>query len=693
MQTDFNDPSVVVDVSVALLAAPFNLFMSPFDRIDVPTAPPSAIGYYRLNESGRMIEASETLLRILAIKSLNDLSLSSNGPATTLRQVVPWHSPTSRQGQMFGEYFDRRLPITHCQSKVRVAGTTRWFVETLIPIRNGTGHLEQWLGTVHDVTTSHSQSEAKLAAANENAASREAQLIELCDQVRWALGRVRESLRASDSACMTNALCDTIEHLVDLESDFTSPSNAAEVVETEQLAGRERRQGFRLCELVEDLAESVAPEIHRAGRRVTVQIDHSLPLVVRGNLQTIHCVLANLLHHAASHTDWGDVKIVVAKQRNRAVFSIRMAGHSWTPELIAAEAFDPDDFPMEWKIASRYAQRLNSGLTPRFLPSGCLEVSFETTLVEDTDLQSDQHPETVLGENTRVLIVTAHAATRDALNEILTGWKVSASNCDELDVALQRIRINEKMGQKFDAILIDESIFANRQTLSKETLELLATSANIRIHSRGTNCHTNLQQRLRTPDWVWTVSEPIRQACLRTAMIGATQSNDPSSSNSCEQCHALPLHTIEWCEDPLASQSDRCPTKDVKEAVPDPSFSSETVEAFMLLRLESLQAECGGDPDLSAMVMEVMCSSMPKRVAEMRTATQRGDLDSVQRLAHQMSGAARDHSLTAVAELTTELKQHAGARDTQRVQACVHELAARVDQTIELMQSLLEETS
>ncbi|WDQ15401.1 Hpt domain-containing protein [Rhodopirellula sp. P2] len=668
--------------------------MPSSDRIDVPTAPPSALGYYRLNEMGRMIEANETLLRILAIESINDLQAKGDDSTKSPRQVVPWHSPSSRNGRMFREYFDRNLPITQCQSKVRVAGQTRWFVETLIPVRNGTGHLEQWLGTVHDVTASHSQSEAMLATANATAAAREAQLIELCDQVRWSLGRVRESIRASDSACMTNALCDTIEHLVDLESESDSTLDADDVVDPGKQAVRERRQGFRLCELVEDLAESVAPEIHRAGRRITVQIDHGLPTVVRGNLQTIHCVLANLLHHAASHTDWGDVKIVVAKSNSRAVFAIRMAGHPWTPEETAAEQFDPEHFPSEWKIASRYAQRLHSGLTPRFLPSGCLEVSFETTLVEDTDLQSDQHPETVLGEHTRVLIVTAHTATRDALTEILAGWKIASSNCDELDVALQRIRINEKMGQKFDAILIDEAIFATRQSLSKETMELLATSANIRIQSRGTKCQSSFQQRLRTPDWVWTVSEPIRQGCLRTAMIGAIHSDAPSSSNSCEQCHSLPLHDIVVKEERSVFPIERLVTANADDDGGGTSSSNtELLEASMLLGLDALQDECGGDPALSAVVMEVMCASMPKRIDEIHSAVQRGDLDSVQRLAHQMSGAAKDHSLTAVAELTTELKAHAISRDSRRVNACVDALADRVTQTIELMQSLLEETS
>ncbi|WP_047816018.1 Hpt domain-containing protein [Rhodopirellula islandica] len=667
--------------------------MPSSDRIDVPTAPPSALGYYRLNEMGRMIEASETLLRILAIDSINDLLAKGNDSTKSPRQVAPWHSPSSRSGRMFREYFDRNLPITQCQSKVRVAGQTRWFVETLIPIRNGTGHLEQWLGTVHDVTASQSQSEAMLASAKATAAAREVQLIELCDQVRWSLGRVRESIRSSDSACMTSALCDTIEHLVDLESETDSTLDAGEVGEPGKQDARERRQGFRLCELVEDLAESVASEIHRAGRRITVQIDHGLPPVVRGNLQTIHCVLANLLHHAASQTDWGDVKIVVAKNNCRAVFAIRMAGHPWTPEETLAERFDPEHFPSEWKIASRYAQRLRSGLTPRFLPSGCLEVSFETSLVEDTDLQSDQHPETVLGEHTRVLIVTAHTATRDALTEILAGWKIASSNCDELDVALQRIRINEKMGQKFDAILIDEAIFATRQSLSKETLELLATSANIRIQSRGTKCQSSFQQRLRTPDWVWTVSEPIRQSCLRSAMIGAIHSDDPSSSNSCEQCHSLHLHDIVVKETSIAKIGGLSTANALEGGESTPESNAELLETSMLLSLEALQAECGGDAALSAVVMEVMCASMPKRIDEIHSAVQRGDMESVQRLAHQMSGAAKDHSLTAVADLTTELKAHAISRDTQRVNACVDALAGRVTQTIDLMQSLLEESS
>ncbi len=667
------------------------LSMSPPDRIDVSLAHPGATGLYRLSETGRLLDASDELLQIFDVASIKELQSTGGSSGPGLTQVVPWHSPQSTSGQMFADYFSRHLPISQCQTDIEIAGQQRTIVETLVPMRNSAGHLEQWLGTVHDFTATQSQNVAALKLACAQADAKESQLGELCDQVRWALGRIRESVRAGDSPCMTNALCDTIEHLVNLESECNLDSEAAADLELQSL--KDRRQGFRLCELVEDLAESAASEIHRAGRRITVQIGHDLPPVVRGNLQTIHCVLANLLHHAASHSDWGDVKLIASKNGKRTTFAIHVARHSFTDNV--ANSFAPEQYPSEWRIASRYAQRLHSDLKPRILPSGCLEVAFDTTLVEDTDLRSSQHPELVLGENTRVLIVTAHTATRDALTEILAGWRIASSTCDELDVALQRIRINQKMGRSFDAILIDESIFATRQTLSKETLECLATSANIRIQSRGTTCQSNFHHRLRAPDWVWTVSEPIRQSCLRTALIGATKTGEPDESDSCHQCHAGSLHAqmdndpvVISKIDPPANIVSRRPVESETTTEPE----SEPIESSLLMSVEDLQKECGGDKALSAVVMEVMCSSMPMRLHEMQTAADRGDLESVTRLAHQMSGAAKDHSMTAVAEVTSQLTAHAISKNNEGVRTCLSALSNRVEQTIDLMQSLLEES-
>lgn len=349
--------------------------MSSPDRIDLSLARPGATGLYRLNETGRLLDASDDLLQIFAVESIKDLQLIGGSSEHTPTQIVPWHSPQSTSGQMFADYFSRHLPISQCQTDIEIAGQRRTIVETLVPVRNSAGHLEQWLGTVHDFTATQSQNAAAIELAHARADSKESQIGELCDQVRWALGRIRESIRAGNSPCMTNALCDTIEHLVNLESECNLDGEVAADLELQTL--KDRRQGFRLCELVEDLAESAASEIHRAGRRITVQIGHDLPAVVRGNLQTIHCVLANLLHHAASHSEWGDVKLIASKNGKRTTFAIQVARHSFASN--GANALSPEMYPSEWRIASRYAQRLHSDLKPRILPSGCLEVAFDTT--------------------------------------------------------------------------------------------------------------------------------------------------------------------------------------------------------------------------------------------------------------------------------------------------------------------------
>jgi len=176
-------------------------------------------------------------------------------------------------------------------------------------------------------------------------------------------------------------------------------------------------------------------------------------------------------------------------------------------------------------------------------------------------------------------------------------------------------------------------------------------------------------------------------------LIGATKTGEPDESDSCLQCHSGSLHAQADTDPVVVSQID-LPANVVSRVAVDREATTEpeSIESSLLMSVEGLQKECGGDKALSAVVMEVMCSSMPMRLHEMQTAADRGDLETVTRLAHQMSGAAKDHSMTAVAELTSQLTAHAISKNNEGVRTCLSALSNRVEQTIDLMQSLLEET-
>ncbi|MCC9658886.1 Hpt domain-containing protein [Rhodopirellula halodulae] len=685
---------------------------------DFPTTLHGSVGTYRLNDKGQLIDADDALLRFFGVQHLRELlkhadTAESVRPATVSSEnmvCLPWLEDDPTLLNQIQGYFRRNLAPPPLQHKIKLKGRERWVLETLVPIRNLTGHLEQWLGSIFDLTAIQSRNETVVRTALSTADLRATQLNDLCKQLRWAIDRVRESVRENASACTMHSLLDSVDHLLHLEID-NAPTDRRKSfrddkeTETEPLSRellkkvvptrsqpepsyrQDRRRGFRLCELLEDLAESVAPEIHRAGRRITVHVDPALPPVVRGNLQTIHCVLANLLHHAAEQKEFGDVQLIAHRQNRHTKFIVRIPTVTSEDGTFPQLWLHPDQQPSEWQIAARYAERLSTQLLTRFLANGHCEVSFETTLVEDKETESDLHLENRLDSHNRVLVLTSHAATRDTLTQILSSWKIQVTNCDELDVALQRIRVSQQMQRPFDAILIDEAIFANRQSLSTETLECLATCTNIRIQSRDDAASSNFKQRHRMPDWVWTVEEPIRQSCLRTALLGALSAANPDDDD-CGMCPPATSHSVV----PDSGLALPFLSANADTVAPDDLVESEpTLDESDLFNMESLRNECGGDDELSGVVMGILCQSLPARIREIQSAAHRGDYPAVRRLAHQIGGAAQDHSLSAVASLTLELKAHATSQDVPRVNECIQELTQRIDQTVDRIQALLEE--
>jgi len=91
---------------------------------------------------------------------------------------------------------------------------------------------------------------------------------------------------------------------------------------------------------------------------------------------------------------------------------------------------------------------------------------------------------------------------------------------------------------------------------------------------------------------------------------------------------------------------------------------------------EPLYSTLGGDPDLATLV-EMFVDEMPQRVKTMRDCFEAGDLDGLQRAAHQLKGAAGSYGFHEITHEAAALERAVReGRSQQDIAAAVESQAA-----------------
>ena len=227
---------------------------------------------------------------------------------------------------------------------------------------------------------------------------------------------------------------------------------------------------FNLREEVADVGALLAEHAHKKGLELAIDIAEEIPLMVKGDPTRLRQILINLTGNAIKFTSEGEVVIRIelideTEEYNNLRITVKDTGIGITPEA--------------QKHVFKVFSQEDSSTTRRFGGTG-LGLSISRQLVElmggEMGLASEQgkgsefwftvklevSQASIEGfivrksfQNIRVLIVDDNETNRLILEKQLTSWGIEHDSCICGKEALEKIKTENKNGNKYDLILLD----------------------------------------------------------------------------------------------------------------------------------------------------------------------------------------------------------------------------------------------
>jgi two-component system, chemotaxis family, CheB/CheR fusion protein len=258
---------------------------------------------------------------------------------TTLEEMLGWgweavHHPNEigrvmeklKRHIASGEIWEDTFPL---RSKT---GEYRWFLSRALPIRNEQDEIVRWFGTNTDIEDLR-RAEEKLKEADRR---KDEFLATLAHELRNPLAPIRSGLEVirrtgSDYEKFTETL-DTVErqtnqivHLVDDLLDISRISQGKIKL---------RKERIELKTAIEMALETSKALIDEAENELTITLPDE-PLFLDADLTRIAQIFLNILNNAAKYSNpGGKISLVVRKEENQALISIKDTGFGIAPEMI-----------------------------------------------------------------------------------------------------------------------------------------------------------------------------------------------------------------------------------------------------------------------------------------------------------------------------------------------------------------------
>jgi len=281
-------------------------------------------GIYETTVGGKYVTANPALARMFGYES----------PAEMMAVITDADSGCYVDPGRRGE-FVRRIrehgEVTGFESEVYRKDRSRfWMSEDAIAVRDGTGRLIGFYGTIIDISGRKRAEEASRESAEQLRASQ--------TRLQW-LDALRRELVANvshDLRTPLTALKGYLDYLVARPAtahDIRQAYLASAVRQAERLerliaqlfdlATLEsdvelRLEDFSICELAQDVAQGL--ELEATTRSVTVAFETMADVTVRGDIRLIERVLQNLLDNAIRHTSDGTLVRMSCKTTGGQVF-------------------------------------------------------------------------------------------------------------------------------------------------------------------------------------------------------------------------------------------------------------------------------------------------------------------------------------------------------------------------------------
>lgn len=439
-------------------------------------------GIFQTTPDGHYIKANMALARIYGFESPEEL-ISNR---TDIEHQV-YVDPARRSE--FIEVQQRCGRVDHFESQVyRRDRSVIWISENARAVRDASGRLLYYEGTVEDITA-RKRAEEELSRANtELAAARDAALQSAQAKSRF-LANTSHEIRTPMNAIigMSGLLMDTpltaeqrdyVETIRDSASGLLTVIN--DILDFSKIESGKidfQASDFDPRETVEDTAELLAERAHSKGIEFAVWVDHRLPFRVRGDSARLRQVLTNLLGNAIKFTPKGGDVLLRAEfleftgGQARLRFVVVDTGIGIAPESQTKifEAFEQADGSTTRKfggtglglaISRQLVDRMGGEIGVQSELGKGATFWFTAAFPVPRQIFIPTTPSAWRGgskgeQRSRVLLVEDHAATRDTLLHELSVFPVDVDVAVDAASALKRLREITSESKTYVGALVD----------------------------------------------------------------------------------------------------------------------------------------------------------------------------------------------------------------------------------------------
>jgi CheY-like chemotaxis protein len=281
-----------------------------------------------------------------------------------------------------------------------------------------------------------------------------------------------------------------------------------------------------VVQLVESIAELVAPRAHKKGIEVATLVAPEVPRWVCGDANRLRQILLNLVGNAVKFTHQGGICIAVtlvnqSTDRVALCFKVTDTGIG-IPESVQNKLFERFGY-------SRGSEGEGTGLglaiSKRLVALMGGEIQFSsgedkgsafwfTVECAQAKLPQGSQPNPPSLTGTKVLVAEDNPITRNAIEQQLLAWGMQVSTVTSGSAALKTLHEAQRQGAPFATVLIDQCLpDVNGDNLGLTISQLPALAATHPILMTVMDAST-ISARIRKVGFYASLTKPLRQSSL-----------------------------------------------------------------------------------------------------------------------------------------------------------------------------------
>ncbi len=256
---------------------------------------------------------------------------------------------------------------------------------------------------------------------------------------------------------------DALMHVIDDILDFSRIEAGKLLLED---------QDFELRTVLDQVGALLAGTAQTKGVELVVDVDPSIPAVVRGDAGRLRQVLLNVAGNAVKFTDAGEVVIRATMKEGEEGLVHFLVSDTGPGILLEHQATLFDSFSqadasstrrhggtgLGLAISRRLVELMGGQIGLRSEPGHGSEFWFTVRFEVELNAQPPVRAPLKALQGLSVLVVDDNATNRNLLSRTLTGWGMSVTSAESAEEALQAVAAAHASGHGIDVALLDDQM-------------------------------------------------------------------------------------------------------------------------------------------------------------------------------------------------------------------------------------------